>query len=482
MTKKMSAGMKFFSVILGALMGGFMWRCRGDGGWGSSWGLYGVGFVLMLLVYHFYSNRTGMKFEMIPLGAFFLGLGVTGYATVLDQLSGLLWSDLPYSGELLNGQTPLLIKPEGDVVVSVSPISGGIITFIMAFTLVPFFTLFVASLFSDKKYRIKDYTVIAVIFFVASLIFKATVAHPILKAINPDQVQYAALGLKACGYEYSSPMAAYMSHFLNRDWTQDIPFFENYYMSIEHISDALAVLTMLSYILFARKDKYTAFGSLAMNTFTAIATTLLTPLVSIRYNLGVWAEADLPNWIVKISDWGVWEFATGFFFGLVVLLFLAFTADKHTVCTGYDDTPLFQDNKISFVFNFVSVVFIMCVAPARVIAIRFARMFEKRGVLPDDEPLATILIIAISVAMGIFVIKILRKNILEKCSNAFDMNPVDFAYKALPAYLVMCFFAYFFLDDVDILNIRTDITVPMMLISSALIAIIYIPIRRKLKK
>ena len=482
MAKKQSVGMKILSVILGALMCGFMWRCRGSGGWGSSWGLYGVGLVLMLLIYHFYSDRKGMKFEMIPIGAFLLGLGVTGYGTVIEQMGGVLWSDLPYSGELLNGQSPVFTMPEGDVYVPINPVSGGIIIFFMAFTLVPLFAFFITSLFSKKEYTVKDIVIGCVIFFVASLLFKATVAHPILKAINPEQVQYAALGLKAYGHDYSSPMAAYMSHFLNRSWTQDIPFFENYYMSIEHISDALAVFVLSGYALIAKKDKYTCFGSLIIDFFTAVASTALSPLISSNFHAGPFEGVELPKWFARIADWGVWEFATGFFFGLFVMLLLAFTADKNTVRIGADDTPLFADKNISFAFNLVSVIFIFCVAPARVIGMRFAGMLKFIKALPDDEPLGTILTIVLSVVMGVFAIKILRKNILEKGSNAADMLPVDFAKKALPIYLIMCFIAYFFLDDMWILFFKTDVTVPLMLITSALIAVIYIPVRLSFKK
>lgn len=482
MAKKMSVGMKILSVILGAVMCGFMWRCRGSGGWGSSWGLYAVGLVLMLLIYHFYSDRKGMKFEMIPIGSFLLGLGVTGYGTVIEQMGGVLWSDLPYSGELFNGQSPVISMPGGDVYVPINPVSGGIIIFFMAFTLVPLFAFFITSLFSDKKYGLKDYVIISVIFFVASLVFKATVAHPILKAVNPEQVQYAALGLKAYGHEYSSPMAAYMSHFMNRGWTQDIPFFENYYMSIEHISDTLAVFATSAYILFARKDKYTAFGSIFIDFFTGVASTALSPLISCNFHAGPFAGVELPKWFARIADWGVWEYATGFFFGLFVMLFLAVTADKHTVRTGDDDTPLIADKTFSFAFNLIAVIWVFCIAPARVIGMRFAGMLKFVKALPDDEPLGTILTIVLSVVMGIFAIKILRKNILEKGSNAADMLPVDFAKKALPIYLIMCFIAYFFLDDMWILFFKTDVTVPLMLITSALIAILYIPVRQRIKK
>ena len=484
MNKKLGAGMKILSILLGALLGGFMWRCRGDGGWGSSWGLYAVGMVLMLLIYHFYSDRSGMKLEMIPFGAFLLGLGVTGYATVIEQLGGVLWSDLPYVGfELLNGQQPVSVGPNGDVNVPIDPVSGGIIIFIMGFTLVPLFTVFVTSLFSNKKYKLKDYVIICVIFFAVSLVIRATVAHPILKAINPEQVQYAALGLKAYGHDYSSPMAAYMSHFQNRSWTQEIPFFENYYMSIEHISDAFGVLGVSAYVLIKNKDKYTAFGSLIIDFFTAAATTALSPLISCWYHAGPFAAVKPPEWFLRIADWGVWEFGTGFCFAFFLMTFLALTADrKNTARTGFDDTPLFNDKKISFAVNLVAFVFIFCVAPARVFGSRFAEVLETFKILPDKEPLATILIVVGSIALGIITLKILRKNILEKGGNAADMLPVDFAKKALPIYMVFCFICYFFMDDCEILYFKNDVTVPLMLVTFALIVLLYIPVRIKLKK
>ena len=110
------------------------------------------------------------------------------------------------------------------------------------------------------------------------------------------------------------------------------------------------------------------------------------------------------------------------------------------------------------------------------------RMLENLEILPDDEPLATILIVIISIITGILVIRMLKKNILGKGSNAVDMLPVDFARRALPTYLIMCFFAYFFLDDMNIFHIEESVTNPIMLITSALIAVFYIPVGIKLKK
>ena len=480
MKTKSKIGAKIISVVLGAIIGGFMWRCRGDGGFGSSWGLYSVGLVIMLLVYHFYGNRKGMKYEMIPLGALMLGLSVTGYATVIVQLAGVVWSDLPYSGELLNGLEPVLIGQNGDVYAPIDHISGAVIIFLMAFTLIPLFAFFVTSLFSGKEYKIKHYIIAVAVYMISSLIFKATISHFILQLINPDQVAYAALGLKEYGYDYASPMAAYMSHFMDRKWTQDIAFFENYYMSIEHVSDALSVVVLSLYALIFRKDKYTGFGSLILNLLTAIPTTVFTVLVSYSYGSGFFKGVEFSETFKKFASWGVWEFIVGFFVGLFIMAFLALTVRKTN--DEPDILPVFENKKLNFGFSFLLTVFILGVAPARAIGIRFARLLETADILGNDEPLGTILTVVLSVIFGVFMIKILRRNILEKNSNAFDMSPVKFAKIALPSYLGMCFVIYFFFDNVGIRYIKTDITVPIMLVASALFAMIYIPMRLTVKK
>ena len=479
MKNKYGTADKVISVILGAVIGGFMWRCRGDGGFGSSWGLYSVGLVIMLLIYHFYGKRKGMRYEMIPLGGLMLGLSVTGYATVIIQLAGVVWSDLPYSGEMLNGLEPVLVGQNGDVYAPIDPVSGAVIIFLMAFTLIPLFAFFVTSLFSGKEYKLRHYIIAIAVYMLSSLLFKATVSHFILQLINPDQVSYAALGLEAYGQNYSSPMAAYMSHFLDRGWAQDIPFFENYYMSIEHVSDALAVVVLSLYALIFRKDKYTGFGSLVLNLLTAVTTTAFTPLVSATFDSGFFKGVEFSEIFRKFATWGTWEFVTGFFVGLFVMIFLALTARTHTPSDAVDMSPLIENKKMNFGFNFVLTVFILGVTPARAIGIRFARLLVNTNVLGDDEPLGTILTVVLSVIFGVFVLKLMNVNMLKKDSNAFDMSPVRFAKIALPAYLGMCFVVYFFMDMVWIKYIKTDITVPIMLVASALIAAIYIPLRLK---
>lgn len=487
MGRNVSKSMKILSIILGTLAGGFLWRCRGESGWGSSWGLYSVGLILLLLIYQFYGKRSNMKYENICIGAALTGLGVTGYATVIEQLAGVVYSDLPYAG--------------GDPVYSpVDPYSGLIIILIMGFTLVPFFSFFVGTLFSGKKYKIQHYIIAIAIFFAVSYIAKATVSHYILKAINPDQVNYAALGLKDYGFDYASPMQAYMKHFGNRRWTQEIPYFENYYMSIEHISDAFGVIAVALYPLIAFKDKVSCGVTLFISTFTAIATTALSSLISIAFASGFFAGMEVPRALQYGAGWGIWEFSTGASVGFFTMLIIALLPKKYTEQTMPDESPLLQNKKLSFLFNIVATVFIFGVVPFRVLGIRFGKLLENLEIFDGGETVGTILMIVASVIFGILMIIKIKKNMESDKPSALGLNAYEFSFKAFPAYIIMCCLAYFCLNhgyifffpysalSEGISKFAYEMTGPehftetLMIIAFAVFAVIYFPTRKKLKK
>lgn len=486
MSKSVGKGMKIVSVILGTLMAGFMWRCRGESGFGSSWGLYSVALILMLLIYNFYGKRKGMRFEMIPLGAFLMGLGVTGYATVIEQMSGVLESDLPYDGQEL-------------VSLPINPFSGMAIILIMGFTLIPFFSLFIGSLFSDKEYKLKHYITVVVIFFVVSLIAKATVAPYIVTLINPEQTHYAALGLADSGYEYASPIQAYLKHFLNRSWTQEIPFFENFYMSVEHVSDAIAVIAITIYTAVVRKDKVTTLVSLGMNIFTSIATTAFSLMIIAYADTGFAAYLDCPRCLEIGAGWGIWEYATGASVGFCTMLAIALLPKKYTEQNDVDMSPLIKNETANCVFNIILFIFIFGVTPFRVIGIRINRVLHYYILhLEEKTAYGEIACIIAAVIFGIFMIRMIKWNMLNDKSNAVRMNPSKFSFKVLPIYFGMCWVAYFFLNHAPLvvlpyseftslsktaymLTSSEHFETALMFVTGLLIAIFYIPASKKLK-
>lgn len=486
MNGKNGKAMKLLSVIIGTLAGGFLWRCRGESGWGSSWGLYSVGLILLLLIWQFYGRKKGMKYEMLPVGALLAGLGVTGYGTVIEQMSGLLTSDLPYQGP-----QPVLLP--------IDPYSGMIIILFMGVTLIPLFSFFVASLFSEKEYKIRHYLIAIAVFFVIGYIAKATVAHPILKLINPEQVNYAALGLKDAGFDFASPYEAYMRHFAQRAWTQDIPFFENYYMSVEHISDVFGILGMCFYALVFLKDKLTCFVSLIIDLFTGISTTALSSMIVVCYDTGLFGDTVCPRALENGAGWGIWEFATGAAVGFVIMLIIALLPGKYTAQTVCDESPLFDNSKLNSLFVFAETVFVFGVVPARVVGIRIGKLLKNIGVLEDGNTLGTILTIVFSVMLGVLLLLLLRKHKLFEGGRPFGKTSLGFAFTACPAYLAMCCIAYFCLNHGVIfflpyakmtsfsaavyeLTGPENIATTVMLITFVLLMIFYLPVRKKLMR
>ena len=476
-------GTKILSVILGTLMGGFMWRCRGESGFGSSWGLYSVGLVLMLLIYFVYGQRQKMKYELIPLGAFLLGLGVTGYATVFDQLAGVVASDLPYQGQ--------------EVYSPVNPYSGVLIFFIMGLTFTPFFSFFIGTLFSDKEYKLVHYIGAIAVFFIVSNVCKATISQPILAFINPDQVKYAALGLADRGFDYASPAKAYMAHFLDRDWAQEIPYFENYYMSLEHISDLIAAVCVGIYPLIIKKDKLPLITSIVISSYTAVATTAFGFLYAVSFDTGFLGDVVPVRALENGAGWSIWEFATGASVGFITMLVIALLPKKYSSKNNIDVAPLENNKIISLIFNIIATVFIFALTPMRAVGIRIGKLLYNEGLLEDDSPTGDIIMIVLTVALGVFLVIKIVKNIMKNNTTPLGVNPVEFSRKALPAYFGMCVVLYFFTNHAPVLHlpygemtslykfayIMTDtenFETLLMFITFVLITIIFIPFSRKI--
>lgn len=438
-TVNVSVTQKVLSVILGTLLGGFMWRCRGEGGFGSSWGLYSVALVILLLIWTVYGKKTKMKFEMIPFGAFLMGLGVTGYGTIMDQMMGYCWSDLPYQGQ--------------DTHISVAASHAILIFFLMGFTFVPMFSFFAGSLFSKRQYKAQHYIIMIALFFGVSYIFKASLAHFILKVINPETVNCAQLGLIDSGYDYSSPMAAYMAHFGQRKWSQTIPFFENYFMCIEHVSDAAGVISLVVYAGVFLKDKITAAATFIISFVTGLGTTLFNILLYASMSQESFiAKYDLPSFLSNISGWGIWEYSTGASVGFITMLFIALIPRKYTEQTECDNEPFFRNKIVSFAFNTVCSIFILALTPFRAIGIRTGRLLENLGIC-SDSPSGDIIMIVGTVFLGAFFIYKFVCNILKNDKTPFGLSSVEFTNIALPSYFIMCAVAYFALDKAVAFNL-----------------------------
>lgn len=438
-----SKSSKLLSVILGALMGGFLWRCRGEGGWGSFWGLCAVGTVITLLIYSFYGSKLKMKAELIPVGTFMLGAGVTGYATIITQMAGVADSDIaPFE----NFENPVQLP--------VDKWSALWIMLIMGFTLAPLFAFYVGSLFSGKEYKIHHYLIMIAVFYGVSFALRATVSPYIMNAINPDQTALAARGLAdavAKGFiEPDTPLVpvkAYLAHFNDRGWADDIAFFENYYMSIESISNAIAALVVYLIPLIVWKDKVASFGSLCINLIMAVNTTVFDVFLTIPYKTGFFANVNPPR-CLEWGSWGMWEFATGVGLGFGSMLVIALLSNKYTKQEDFRSEPMIKNKKLRYIYFMLSSIFVFGVVPFRALGIASFRLFEKIGYDIDGEAIGTVVCAALSVILGIFIIVKFKKTILDRdLPVPVEDKPKNIASRLLTVYFTYCGIVYFLFAD-----------------------------------
>ena len=439
-TNKLATGTKITSVIIGAFFTGIMWHCRGQHGFGSSWGLFSVGAVLTMLIFAFYGNRRKMKFELIPLGAILMGATVTGWGTVNSQMSGLLSSQVPFSGNAEVSYT------------EISPYTGLMMMLIMGFTLIPLFSFFTGSLFSKREYKIYHYIIAVAVFFGVSYLMRATLSHYILNAIHPKAVEAFSLGLKDAGKDLT-PMKAYLEHFSNMSWAKKIPYGRNYFMSIENISNAIAAIAVSLTALIAFKDKLTCLVSFGINIFAAISTTVADIFLVIDESTGLFASVTPPSWLVG-GSWSLWEFGTGFGIGLFTMLIIAVLPKEISAGNKFRGESLFENKIIRFIYNFAAFTFVFGVVPGRVLGLRIFEIFEDAGKIKDGDLPGTIVCAVCGVAFAVYAFITFKKNILDKnMSIPFKMKPFEFANKALTAYLPFCVAAYFLLGSLPVKDI-----------------------------
>ena len=148
----MSIAGKLFSVITCALMTGFMWRVRGDHGWGSMWGMFAVGVMLILFIYAVFGDRKKMSYELLPLSVLLLGITNGGWGTLNSQMEGYLTSTAPFTGE------------EAARLVEIDPVHGLYMMLFLGFGWMPLFAFTVASMFSKKEYKLKHFVILIAVF------------------------------------------------------------------------------------------------------------------------------------------------------------------------------------------------------------------------------------------------------------------------------------------------------------------------------
>ncbi|MBR2877204.1 MAG: hypothetical protein IKC01_08695 [Clostridia bacterium] len=432
----LNALQKIFSVIAGGFLVGFMWRVRGNHGFGAKWGMFCVAFVIMLFIYALYGKREKMNYEMMPLCAVFAALTTGGWGTLNSQMSGYLSSSANFVGE------------DSFRYIEISEFSGLIIMLLLGFGWLPLFAISLGALFSKRKYEFKDFFIIVFVYYITVLLSNLTISHYILSVINPEAVEMCAEGIKDAGYEFS-PMKAYIVKFGSAAWAKKIPFCRNYFTSINVISSAIGALTSVASTGIVLKDRFNAVFSFLVNTSCAIAITLADFVLILDSDRGVLKGIKTPGFLSQ-SAWATWEYFTGFIFGFLLLLVIALLPGKYTRSEeNYIYTPLIKNKKFSLVYNGILTIFF-----SFVVILSRAFSFRLNEMTLDNDVFEIVLTVLISSILFFPVFKLIKKNIIDKGMNRpLEMLPWKFAAKILPVYIFVIALVYFFLGSPDDLNL-----------------------------
>lgn len=440
-TRELSAGTKFISVILCAIMTGFMWRVRGEHGWGSMWGMFAVGVMLTLFIFALFGNRRKMSYEAIPAAVILLGITNGGWGTLNSQMEGFLGSGVDAAATSLPAS------------VEISPFSGLGIMLLLGFGWMPLYSLFIGSLFSKREYKIKHYVLLIAIFYAVTYLFKFTVSHYILPLINPQAVEMAAKGIAEKGIELS-PMMAYIKNFGSASWAKVVPFCRNYFTSIDVISAASGALISSFAALVFLKDKVTFGISFAMNVVMALSITLADAFMIIDADTGFLAKVNAPAFIAN-NGWPLWEYFTGFLMGLGIMLILVCLPKKISEGETISEyPPVFKKRGLHFAYSAVlTVMFTFGLTLARPAGMRFADWLLERNIISDEDTVSIIITVILCAIVLIPAFVISKKNIVARELNIpFAMRTEDFCIKAIPAYFVMTAFVYFFVGETSHLH------------------------------
>ena len=418
---------KIFAVITGAFLIGFAWRIRGNHGFGSMWGMFCVATTILLFVYAIYGKRIKMNYEMLPIGVFLAGITAGGWGTLNSQMDGYLSSSWNFQGE------------EVYRYLEISPYSGLAIMLMLGFGWMPLFAIVLGSLFSKKKYEFKDYIIFIGIYYATYFIANLSVSHYILSVINPQAVEGATLGLIDAGHDMT-PMNAFITQLGSAAWAKKIPFCRNYFTSVQVISSAIGAFASSLGVGIVLKDKFNAIFSTLVNIVCGIAITVADIPLILDSDRGFFAGVKAPGFLAS-SAWSTWEFFTGFFLGLGIMLVIVLLPKKFTDNEEYEYSPLFKNKKLSLLFNSLFTILLLF---GIVILRGFA--FRLNELTLDNDVFETVLTVILSVIAFFPIYKKVKPNI-ESNNMPLNMLPYQFANKVLPYYIGVIALMYFFLGE-----------------------------------
>ena len=407
------------TVFIGALLMGFLWRVRGETGWGSSWGLLNAGFVFTMFIILAKGERKKLDMSWLSLTALSFMLTVPSWGTLLNQITGVLYEPEIWSKD--------------DAFVYVPVWTALILMLSLGFGLATIFGIMLGRGYSDKQWKIKDFIILIVVFYITDFITKATVSHLILGAIQPEAVEIFKKGLASANVE-GDIYKLYLQHFDDLSWAKKFDGGRNYFSSIQAISSVFRSAAALIATRFIIKDKVSAnVGAVVSGAFSVAIT--VADLFFYFGNGGYHMEnaSYLPDFI---PAWGCWEYFTGFIAGGIITAYMLHLKNTDDVPElAFARVPEKPAGVLKFILGFV---FMLGVSIVRPVLERF-----------DDSEYQ---IIATVIAVIIAVIFVVLLNI-KWGFNTEKVTTAKLVKLLFPVFITYILFTYIFIGTKNEMNI-----------------------------
>lgn len=440
---------RIVAVLTGAILMGFLWRVRGDHGFGSFIGMTVVTLVFSLFVFSIFNKGNKMNLEVFPLIVFMTAMTNSGWGTINGQITGILQVDTLIDGEAV-------IKN-----VEINPLSGLAIMLFLGFGWAPFLGYFYGVFFSKEKYSIKNIISAVVVYGVLMYFAKASIAHLILNLINPEAVDAFSEGLVRNGLD-ANPWLGYLRNFNSEQWAKTVPNARNYFSSIDVIAQSIGTFGLYLFLKFKLKQRFVA--SIFIKTALAFAFSITLADLWIYWGRGGYLQKSIASPPAWLHSWSMWEYFTGFFAGLLIMLILFNASKKVDLCKDDLNQKLwFKDKKhLAFPYLWVFTFFYA-------FGVSFLLPLAERIVEMSSLSINQIYLIFF-VPCGIIYFFIAAYFVSEKGKMKYaNIIFSSFASKLFPfslTYIVLVFFfthhGYFIVGNLNVMTV-------IMLVSVALI-------------
>ena len=397
------------SVLVGALLTGFAWRVRGTGGWGAAWGLLNAGMLLTLYLLAVRGKRDGASLALVAFTAASFMLTAPAWGTLLTQITGQM--KVEYAA--------------GEQIISVSPVSGVILMLCMGFGLAAVFSVMLGRSFSGKAWRLRDYAAVLVVFLIAAYGAKASLAHPLVRFVQPQTAEAFRQGLTEAGIE-QTPFAAYLSHFNAEGWAKKIAGGRHYYACVSAFSSALGSIAAILAARFIVKDRYAA--RIALTVCGAFAVAITVADLFFWFDNGGYHGLQSFTLPEGWAAWSLWEYFTGFLAGGAITAVVLKTAPDAPSC----------EHLLHKLPAKAQSVFLCLLIWVGLIGCNVVRPLQRR--LDDNLP-----VMIVGIAVGVIIVLFAMLMLRKKCGWVLEQVPMPLLAPSLCGAFVLydtfvCFF------------------------------------------